>query len=84
MGPQFDFWYARTMLEFAELDDNGNWYGIVQRNARNALHRARDRHGLYLRTWYGKKASRANAPKGSIQLHSANAALFAWMVALGR
>ena len=84
MGPQFDFWYARTMLEFAELDDNGNWYGIVQRNARSALHRARDRHGLYLRTWYGKKASRANAPKGSIQLHSANAALFAWMAALGR
>ena len=61
------------------FDDNGNWYGIVQRNARSALHRARDRHGLYLRTWYGKKASRANAPKGSIQLHSANAALFAWM-----
>ena len=52
------------MLEFAELDDNGNWYGIVQRNARSALHRARDRHGLYLRTWYGTKASRAKAPKG--------------------
>jgi hypothetical protein len=84
MGPQFDFWYARTMLEFAQLDNNGDWYGIVQRNARSALHRSLDRHGLYLRTWYGKKASRANAPKGSIQLHSANAALFAWMAALGR
>jgi len=84
MGPQFDFWYIRTMLEYAQLDDTGNWYGIVQRNARSALRRARDRHGLYLRTWYGKKASRANAPKGSIQLHSANAALFAWMAALGR
>jgi Glycosyl hydrolase family 76 len=84
MGPQFDFWYVRTMLEFAQLDNNGNWYGIVQRNARSALHRARDRHGLYLRTWYGKKAARANAPKGSIQLHAANAALFAWMGALGR
>jgi hypothetical protein len=84
MGPQFDFWYVRTMLEYAQLDDNGNWYGIVQRNARSALRRARDRHGLYLRTWYGKKASRANAPKGSIQLHSGNAALFAWMAALGR
>jgi hypothetical protein len=56
----------------------------VQRSARSALHRARDCHGLYLRTWYGKKASRANAPKGSIQLHSANAAIFAWMAALGR
>jgi hypothetical protein len=84
MGPQFDFWYVRTMLEYAQLDDNGNWYGIVQRNARSALRRARDQHGLYLRTWYGKKASRANAPKGSIQLHSGNAALFAWMAALGR
>jgi hypothetical protein len=84
MGPQFDFWYVRTMLEFARLDNNGDWYGIVQRNARSALHRSRDRHGLYLRTWYGKKASRANAPKGSIQLHAANAALFAWMGALGR
>ena len=84
MGPQFDFWYVRTMLEFAQMDNNGDWYGIVQRNARSALHRARDRHGLYLRTWYGKKASRANAPKGSVQLHSANAALFAWMAALGR
>jgi hypothetical protein len=84
MGPQFDFWYVRTMLEFAQLDNNGDWYGIVQRNARSALHRATDRHGLYLRTWYGKKASRANAPKGSLQLHSANAALFAWMGALGR
>jgi hypothetical protein len=84
MGPQFDFWYVRTMLEFAQLDNNANWYGIVQRNASSALHRARDRHGLYLRTWYGKKASRANAPKGSLQLHSANAALFAWMAALGR
>jgi hypothetical protein len=84
MGPQFDFWYVRTMLEYAQMDQSGDWYGIVQRNARSALHRARDRHGLYLRTWYGKKASRANAPKGSLQLHSANAALFAWMAALGR
>jgi Glycosyl hydrolase family 76 len=84
MGPQFDFWYVRTMLEYAQMDNSGDWYGIVQRNARSALHRARDRHGLYLRTWYGKKASRANAPKGSVQLHSANAALFAWMAALGR
>ena len=84
MGPQFDFWYVRTMLEYARLDNSGDWYGIVRGNARSALHRARDRHGLYLRTWYGKKASRANAPKGSIQLHSANAALFAWMGALGR
>jgi hypothetical protein len=84
MGPQFDFWYVRTMLEFAQLDNNGDWYGIVRRNARSALHRAKDRHGLYLRTWYGKKAARANAPKGSIQLHAANAALFAWMAALGR
>jgi hypothetical protein len=84
MGPQFDFWYVRTMLEFAKRDNNGDWYGIVQRNARSALHRANDKHGLYLRTWYGKKASRANAPKGSLQLHAANAALFAWMGALGR
>jgi len=84
MGPQFDFWYVRTMLEYAQMDNSANWYGIVQRNARSALHRARDRHGLYLRTWYGKKAARANAPKGSVQLHSANAALFAWMAALGR
>jgi glycosyl hydrolase family 76 len=84
MGPQFDFWYVRSMLEFAKDDNNGDWYGIAQRNARSALHRAHDRHGLYLRTWYGKKASRANAPKGSLQLHAANAALFAWMGALGR
>jgi hypothetical protein len=84
MGPQFDFWYVRTMLEFAQLDNQGDWYGIVNRNARSALHRARDRHGLYLRTWYGKKAARANAPQGSFQLHAANAALFAWMGALGR
>jgi hypothetical protein len=84
MGPQFDFWYVRTMLEFAQLDNGGDWYGIAQRSGRSALHRARDRHGLYLRTWYGKKASTASAPKGSLQLHSANAALFAWMAALGR
>jgi hypothetical protein len=84
MGPQFDFWYARTMLEFARLDNSGNWYGIAQRSARSALNRAQDKQGLYLRTWYGKKASRASAPKGSFQLHSANAALFAWMGALGR
>jgi hypothetical protein len=84
MGPQFDFWYVRTMLEFARADNSGNWYGIAQRSARSALHRAHDKHGLYLRTWYGKKASRANAPKGSLQLHAANAALFAWMGALGR
>src|SRR4051812_1555861 len=84
MGPQFDFWYERTMLEFARLDNNGDWYGIVERSARSALHRAHDRHGLYLRTWYGKKAARASAPKGSLQLHAANAALFAWMGALGR
>jgi hypothetical protein len=84
MGPQFDFWYVRTMLEFAQRDNAGDWYGIAQRSARSALHRAHDRHGLYLRTWYGKKAARAKAPKGSLQLHSANAALFAWMGALGR
>jgi Glycosyl hydrolase family 76 len=84
MGPQYDFWYARMMLEFARDDNSGNWYAIAQRSARSALHRARDRHGLYLRTWYGKKASNSGAPKGSLQLHSANAALFAWMAALGR
>jgi Glycosyl hydrolase family 76 len=84
MGPQYDFWYVRTMLEFAHMDDSANWYGIAQRSARSALHRARDRHGLYLRTWYGKKAGKSGAPKGSLQLHSANAALFAWMGALGR
>jgi hypothetical protein len=84
MGPQFDFWYVRTMLEFAGRDNSANWYGIAQRSARSALHRAHDRHGLYLRTWYGKKAARASAPKGSLQLHAANAALFAWMAALGR
>jgi hypothetical protein len=84
MGPQYDFWYVRTMLEFAHMDDSANWYGIAQRSARSALHRARDRHGLYLRTWYGKKARKSGAPKGSLQLHSANAALFAWMGALGR
>src|SRR5262249_14205285 len=84
MGPQFDFWYVRTMLEFARMDDSVNWYGIAQRSARSALHHARDGHGLYLRTWYGAKASRASAPKGSLQLHAANAALFAWMAALGR
>jgi hypothetical protein len=84
MGPQFDFWYVRTMLEFAQDDNSANWYGIAQRSARSALRRANDKHGLYLRTWYGKKASRASAPKGSLQLHAANAALFAWMGALGR
>jgi hypothetical protein len=85
MGPQFDFWYMRTMLEFNQLDQNGPWYGIIQRNARKALHHARSGGGLYLRTWYGKRASEANAPEGgSIQLHAANAALFAWMAALGR
>lgn len=84
MGPQFDFWYIRTILEFAQRDTTGDWYGIAERSARSALRRARDRHGLYLRTWYGKKAARASAPKGSLQLHAANAALFAWMAALGR
>ena len=84
MGPQFDFWYVRTMLEFARMDNSGDWYGIAQRSARSALHRATDQHGLYLRTWYGKKAARASAPKGSLQLHAANAALFAWMAAFGR
>jgi hypothetical protein len=84
MGPQFDFWYIRTMLEFAQRDGAADWYGIAQRSARSALHRAHDKHGLYLRTWYGKKASRAKAPTGSLQLHAANAALFAWMAALGR
>jgi Glycosyl hydrolase family 76 len=84
MGPQYDFWYVRTMLEYAQLDGSADWYGIVRRNARSALRRAKDRHGLYLRTWYGKSAHRAGAPQGSVQLHSANAALFAWMGALGR
>jgi hypothetical protein len=84
MGPQYDFWYVRTMLEYAQLDSSGDWYGIARRNARSALRRARDRHGLYLRTWYGKKGRRTGAPEGSLQLHSANAALFAWMAALGR
>ena len=32
----------------------------------------------------GRRRRARNAPKGSVQLHSANAALFAWMAALGR
>jgi hypothetical protein len=84
MGPQFDFWYVRTMLEYAQHDPDEAWYAIAHRAGRSALRRSRDRHGLYLRTWYGKKAARAQAPKGSLQLHAANAALFAWIGALGR
>jgi hypothetical protein len=84
MGPQFDFWYLREMLELNRLNPNSVWLGIAQQNARRALHRARSKHGLYLRTWYGKRASEAGAPDGSIQLHAANTALFAWMAALGR
>jgi hypothetical protein len=83
MGPQFDFWYLREMLELNKLNPNSVWLGIAQENARRALHRARGKHGLYLRTWYGKRASEAGAPDGSIQLHAANTALFAWMAALG-
>jgi glycosyl hydrolase family 76 len=84
MGPQFDFWYDRSMLEFAQLDHSENWYAIVQSSARSALRKAHDRSGLYLRTWYGKKPAAASAPNGSLQLHAANAALFAWMGALGQ
>jgi Glycosyl hydrolase family 76 len=84
MGPQFDFWYVRTMLEFAQHDTSADWYSILQRNAGSALRHARDGHGLYLRTWYGKGPHHAGAPSGSLQLHAANAALFAWMAALGR
>jgi hypothetical protein len=84
MGPQFDFWYVRTMLEFAQEDGSGDWYSMVANTAGTALHRARSRHGLYLRTWYGKGARAASAPNGSLQLQAANAALFAWMAALGR
>ncbi len=84
MGPQFDFWYVRTMLEFAQEDGSADWYSMLASNAGRALHKARGRHGLYLRTWYGKGPAAASAPKGSLQLHAANAALFAWMAALGR
>lgn len=84
MGPQFDFWYVRTMLEFAQEDGSADTYSMLASNAGRALHRARSRHGLYLRTWYGKGPAAASAPKGSLQLHAANAALFAWMAALGR
>ena len=84
MGPQFDFWYVRTMLEFARHDSSADWYSILARNARSALRHARDGRGLYLRTWYGKGPHHAGAPAGSLQLHAANTALFAWMAALGR
>jgi hypothetical protein len=83
MGPQYDFWYARTMLEFARRDQTADWAGILRQNALMALHRAGGRHGLYLRTWYGKGAHHAGAPATSLQLHAANAALFAWMAAFG-
>jgi hypothetical protein len=83
MGPQFDFWFIRTFLEFARRDKNPAWLAFSNRIATKALKRTNDRHGLLLRTWYGKKASWAGAPKGSLQLHSANAALFAWEAALG-
>jgi hypothetical protein len=72
------------MLEFAQRDQAADWYGILEKNARSALRRSRDRRGLYLRTWYGKSAHHAGAPAGSLQLHAANTALFAWMAALGR
>jgi hypothetical protein len=84
MGPQFDFWYLRSMLEFAQHDHDADWYAIAQSSAQSALRKAKDRQGLFLRTWYGKKAAAASAPQGSLQLHAANAALFAWMAALGR
>src|SRR5213078_4120561 len=28
MGPQFDFWYVRTMLEFGLQDGSGDWYSM--------------------------------------------------------
>jgi hypothetical protein len=83
MGPQFDFWFIREFLEFAQRDNNPVWLAFSSQIATKALKRTNDRHGLLLRTWYGKKASWAGSPKGSLQLHAANAALFAWMAALG-
>lgn len=84
MGPQYDFWYVRSMLEFARDDQNSDWYSMLATNAATALRKARGRHNLYLKTWYGQGPGNAGAPGGSLQLHAANAALFAWMSVLGR
>jgi len=84
MGPQYDRVYLHEMLELYKQDGNPDWYGMAASNAWRALRKAHDRHGLYLRTWYGKKPVNAGSSKGSLQLHAANTAVFAWMAAIGR
>src|SRR5262249_47085787 len=37
MGPQYDFWFIRTFLEFAQRDKNPAWLGFADQIATKAL-----------------------------------------------
>jgi hypothetical protein len=81
MGPQFDAVFVRDMLELSTRDGDAAWYRLAKQNARQALRRARNRKGLYLRTWNGHAGGTVGERPGALQLHAATTSIFAWLAA---
>jgi hypothetical protein len=67
------------MLALYGLEGDPTLYRLAADNARNALTRARDGRGLYLRTWNGEPPSARDVRPGMLQTHAATTSLFAWL-----
>lgn len=84
MGPQYDAMYVRALLELYRLDGKRRWYEIASAETRRAMVGARDRNGLYLRTWDGRPIQTIGTDPGKLQTHAATTSVIAWTAAARR
>jgi hypothetical protein len=78
-APQYDAIYLQWMLALYGLQGDPLLYRLAADNARDALTRAPDARGLYLRTWNGETLAAAYGQPGMLQTHAATTSLFAWL-----
>jgi glycosyl hydrolase family 76 len=78
-GPQYDAVYLHWMLEVYARDHNPRWYQLAYTNAQQAIARAQNRQGLFLKAWNGGRAP--DAPTDSLKIDAATLSVFAWLAA---
>lgn len=78
-GPQYDAVYLHWMLDVYSRDHDPRWYQLAANNAQRAIANSRNKQGLFLRGWDGRRAP--DVPPDSLRIEAATVSVFAWLAA---